>query len=81
MTKSLVYELILALVSLWLIVDSIKKGKSQRKRPIFFIYFTKRYFHYYIIILPPFGFKSGYGMAERSEFILTEIKVCYNTND
>jgi len=46
MAKSLVYELILALVSLWLLVDSIKKGKSQRKRPIdfFFFYFAKRYF-------------------------------------
>jgi len=44
--KNLAYELILALVSLWLLVDSIKKGKSQRKRLIdfFFIYFTKRYF-------------------------------------
>ena len=34
--KSLVYELILALVSLWLLVDLIKKVKSQRKRPIDF---------------------------------------------
>ena len=32
--KNLAYELILALVSLWFLVDSIKKGKSQRKRPI-----------------------------------------------
>ena len=29
--KSLVYELILALVLLWLLVDSIKKEKSQRE--------------------------------------------------
>jgi len=29
--KSLIYELILALVSLWLLVNSIKKEKSQRK--------------------------------------------------
>jgi len=44
--KSLVYQLILALVSLWLSVDSIKKEKSQRKNVqlIFLIYFTKRYF-------------------------------------
>jgi len=49
--KSLAYELILALVSLWLLVNSIKKGKSQRKRLIdfFFDYFTKKYF--LIIIL------------------------------
>ena len=32
--KRLIYELILALVSLWLLVNSIRKGKSQRKRPI-----------------------------------------------
>ena len=30
--KILIYELILALVSLWLLVNSIKKEKSQRKR-------------------------------------------------
>jgi len=29
--KILIYELILALVSLWLLVNSIKKEKSQRK--------------------------------------------------
>jgi len=29
--KSLIYKLILALVSLWLLVNSIKKEKSQRK--------------------------------------------------
>jgi len=39
--KSLVYELILALVLLWLLVNLIKEEKSQRKkRPIdFFDYF------------------------------------------
>jgi len=43
--KSLVYELILALVSLWLLVNSIKKGKSKKKCLIdLLIYFTKRYF-------------------------------------
>ena len=36
MTKSLVYEVSLALVSLWLLVNSIKKEKSQKKRPIDF---------------------------------------------
>jgi len=83
MTKVLIYELILALVSLWLLVDSIKKEKSQRKTSDWFFWFIllKDIFHYYIIILPLFGFKRGYGMTERSEFILTEIKGCYNTND
>jgi len=31
--KNFIYELILALVSLWLLVNSIKKEKSQRKTP------------------------------------------------
>ena len=36
---------------------------------------------YYIIILPLFGFKRGYDMKDQSDFILTEIKRCYNSND
>ena len=83
MTKVLVYELILALVSLWLLVDAIKKEKSQRERPIDFFLFIllKDIFYYYIIILPLFGFQRGYGMNERSDFILTEINGYYNSND
>jgi len=34
--KSLTYELILALVSLWLLVDPGKKEKIPKKRPIDF---------------------------------------------
>ena len=78
--KSMVYELILALVSLWLLVNSIKKEKSQRKTSdwFFLVYFTKRYF---FIILPLFDFQRGYGMTERSDFILTEINGCkWNEN-
>ena len=58
MTKVLVYELILALVSLWLLVDSIKKEKSQRETSDFFFWFIllKDIFDYYIIILPLFDF-------------------------
>ena len=41
----------------------------------------KDIFDYYIIILPLFGFQCGYGMTERSDFILTEINGCYNSND
>jgi len=49
---------------------------------IFFDNFIKNYFFdYYIIILPLFGFKRGYNMIERSDFILTEIKRCYNSNE
>ena len=81
--KSLVYELILALVSLWLLVDLIKKEKSQRETSDWFFWFIllKDIFYYYIIILPLFGFQRGYGMTERSDFILTEINGYYNSND
>jgi len=47
MDKSLICELILALVSLWLLVNSIKET-SKEERPIDF-------FDYFIIILPFFG--------------------------
>jgi len=36
--KSLVYELILVLVPLWLLVDSIKKEKSQRETSDWFFF-------------------------------------------
>ena len=56
--KNLIYELILALVSLWLLVNSVKKEKTQREnvRLIFFIILLKDFFYYYIIILPLFWF-------------------------
>jgi len=81
--KSLVYELILALVSLWLLVDSIKKKKSQIKTSDWFFWFIllKDIFYYYIIIIPLFGFPRAYGMIERSDFILIEINRCYKSND
>ena len=50
--QSLICELILAFVSLWLLVNSIKEN-SKKKRPIdFFDYFIQRYFDYFIVILP-----------------------------
>jgi len=48
--QSLICELILALVSLWLLVNSFEET-SKEKCPIdFFDYFIQRYFHYFIII-------------------------------
>ena len=69
----MICELILALASLWLLVNSIKKNPKE-KRPIDF-------FYYFIIILPLFGFQRGYDMKDRSDFILTEIKRYFNSND
>ena len=79
----MIYELILALVSLWVLVNSIKKENPKEKRLIdfFLLFYLKIFFDYYIIILPFFGFKRGYNMTDRSDFILIQIKRCYNSND
>ena len=79
----MICELILALVSLWLLVNSIKKNPKE-KRPIdffFWIILFKDILDYFIIILPLFGFKRGYGVKDQSDFILIEIKRYYNSND
>jgi len=66
------YELILALVSLWLLANSIKKKMPKKNvRLIFFIILFKDIFYYYIIILPLFGFKRGYGVKDRLDFTQT----------
>ena len=54
---------------------------KKNVRLIFFIILFKDIFYYYIIILPLFGFKRGYDMTDWSDFILIEIKRCYNSND
>jgi len=38
------------------------------------IFFIERYFDYFIIILPLLVFKRGYGVKDRLDFILIEIK-------
>ena len=89
--QSLICELILALVSLWLLVNSFKET-SKEKRPIdFFDYFIQRYFDYFIIIFQDiliilllfyfFWFNRGYSVNDRLDFVLTVIKRDYNTND
>ncbi len=89
--RSLICELILALVSLWLLVNSFKET-SKEKRPIdFFYYFIQRYFDYFIIIFQDiliilllfyfFWFNRGYSVNDRLDFVLTVIKRDYNTND
>ena len=39
------------------------------------------FFKIYEILLPLFSFQRGYGMTERSDFILTEINEYYKLND
>ena len=87
----MICELILALVSLWLLVNSFKET-SKEKRPIdFFDYFIQRYFDYFIIIFQDiliilllfcfFWFNRGYSVNDRLDFALTVIKRAYNTID
>jgi len=48
--QSLICELILALVSLWLLVNSFKETFKEKRPSNFFDYFIQRYFDYFIII-------------------------------
>ena len=50
--QSLICELILALVSLWLLVNSFKETSKEKRSIDFFDYFIQRYFDYFIIIFP-----------------------------
>ena len=82
--QNLICELILALVSLWLLVNSFKETINE-KCPIdffddFIITFFPRYFDYFIITLL-FWFNRGYNVNDRSDFVLKVIKKDYNAND
>jgi len=72
-------------LSFTLVISQFNQEREIPKRNvrlILLVYFTKRYFFYYcIVILPLFGFQRGYDMTERSNFILTEIDGYYNSND
>jgi len=62
----------------------LRKENPKEKRPIgFFVIILLKDISLITILLFClfFGFKHGYGMIERSDFILTEIKRCYNTKD
>jgi len=93
--QSLACELILALVSHWLLVNSFKETFKE-KRPIdffdYFIIFFSRYFDYFIIIIFEdiliilslfcfFWFNRSYNVNDRLDFILIVIKQDYYTND
>ena len=89
--QSLICELILALVSLWLLVNWSKET-SKEKRPIdFFDYFIQSYFNYFIIIFQDiliilllfhfFWFNRDYSVNDRLDFVLRVIKRDYNAND
>jgi len=55
--------------------------KEKHQIDFFLIILFKDIFYYYIFILPLFGFKRGYSVKDQSDFILTEIKRYYNSND
>jgi len=74
--QSLICELILTLVSLWLLVNSFKESSKEKRLIDFFDYFIiilSRYFDYFIIIFP-FLFNRGYSVNDRLNFALTVIK-------
>jgi len=48
--RSLICELILALVSHWLLVNSFKETFKEKRSIDFFYYFIQKYFDYFIII-------------------------------
>jgi len=48
--QSLICEFILALVTLWLLVNSFKETSKEKRSIDFFDYFIQRYFDYFIII-------------------------------
>jgi len=48
--QNLICELILTLVSLWLLVNSFKETFKEKCLIDFFDYFIRRYFDYFIII-------------------------------
>ena len=90
--QSLICELILALVSLWLLVNLFKEN-SKKKCPIdffclfyskifwlFYYYFFKIFWlvYYYFAF---FWFNHGYNVNDRLDFALTVIKRDYNAND
>jgi len=71
--QSLVCELILALVSLWLLVNSFKETFKEKQSIDFFDYF--------IIIFAFFDLTEVTAWTIGWIFILTVIKQDYNTND
>ena len=78
---SLICELILALVLLWLLVNSIKKNLKEKWLIDFFLLFYSKIFWLFYYYFASFGFKRAYGVKDRLDFILTEIKRYYNSNN
>jgi len=78
--QSLIYELILALVALWLLVNWSKKT-SKEKCPIDFFFILFKYILTILLLFFFLWFNRGYNVNNRLDFILTVIKGDYNTND
>jgi len=83
--QSLIYELILALASLWLLVNSFKETFKEKCLIDFFDLFYYYYFSRDILIILLlfcfFWFNRGYSVNDRLDFALTVIKRDCNTND
>jgi len=90
--QSLVCELILALVSLWLLVNSFKEtSKEKRPSDCFILFYSKIFWLFYYLFFKIFSlfyyyfacfwFNRGYSVNDQLDFVLTVIKRDYNTND
>ena len=75
--RSLICELILALVSLWLLVNSFKET-SKEKRPIDFFIILFKDIWIILLLFYLFWFNN---VNDRLDFVLTVIKRDYNTNN
>ena len=72
--QNLICDLILALVSLWLLLNSFKEtSKEKNVRLIFLIILFKDILIILLLFYLFFDFQRGYGTTKRSEFILTEV--------
>jgi len=89
--QSLICELILASVSLWLLVNRSKETSKGKLSIDFFYYFIQRYFDYFFYFFKIFWlfyyyfaffwFNRGYSVNDRLDFVLTVIKRDYNANN
>jgi len=79
--QSLICELILALVSLWLLVNSFKETSKEKRLIDFFFIILFKDILIILLLFCFFWFNRDYNVNDQLDFTLTVIKRDYNTND
>jgi len=79
--QSLICELILALVSLWLLVNSFKETSKEKCLIDFCFIILFKDILIILLLFFFFWFNRGYSVNDWLDFVLTVIKRHYNTND